>query len=438
MDFQLAREIGYYFDRCIDLTFYNTDMEPIGMLKTPKRGMKPTITIKGLLIEGGYAIDSYISIQNMAFDIDIAYIGFIKARMYYSGIEESVANTVTGTKLKNGHTILFTVLYADQEKEPPNRCVRFQCVVASKDTTMFSTPVYISGGAVQYLSEGVDANSVAVVLQNKSSSSVTLKKLCEELIFAYNRGVSNNSNAGRKKDYYELLRISVLEIDQPLENITVELSSGEYTIGDLIRQLNSNATETNANGFSYSKFKIVIDRGTMRVSTPVPSNWKKVAKSEGFNKTNYEEYYNQKYASVKTNTYTIGDSIFTPNGTTPVVPLNYVKSATRSECVIYAETMFDDRITPGCHVAIKGTSIMGKRFGSSKGQTKGSRILHYAERDVPVVFRVTGKIEFLFSTTEDSYMKFQGPVDENPGVMDWIGKAYALRNTAEGALEQSE
>jgi hypothetical protein len=84
MDFEIAKQFGYYFDRCIDLTFYDTDMGFMAKLDTPKRGMKPTITIKGTFIEGGYAIDSYISIQNMAFDIDIASIGYIKARMYYS------------------------------------------------------------------------------------------------------------------------------------------------------------------------------------------------------------------------------------------------------------------------------------------------------------------------------------------------------------------
>lgn len=420
MDFQLAREIGYYFDRCIDLTFYNTDMEYIGRLKTPTRGMKPNITIKGLLVEGGYAIDSYISIQNMAFDIDVAYIGYVKAKMYYSGIEEGVVANLTTLKLRQGHTILFRVLYADQEKEPPNRCVRFQCVVASKDTSMYQTPMLVTGGTVEYLQEGIDPTVSIGTISNKSGSSIPLKKLCEELITVYNTGITRNTNAGKNKEFYDLLKISILEIDEPLENMAIEISPGEYTIGDFIRMLNSNATETDINGFSYSKFKIVIDRGTMRVSTPVPSNWKKVAKSEGYTKSNYEEYYNNKYASVKTNTYSVFGISLVNENTTPVIPLNFVKNATRSECVIYVETLFDDRITPGCHVAIKSNAIMGKKFGSSKSKTGGSRILHYLNNDKPVVFRNTGKIEYLFSTTEDSYMKMQGPVDESAEAQAWF------------------
>jgi hypothetical protein len=73
--------------------------------------------------------------------------------------------------------------------------------------------------------------------------------------------------------------------------------------------------------------------------------------------------------------------------------------------------MFDDRITPGCKCSIKSNAIMGKRFGSKGSQTKGSRILNYAGNKEAIVFRNTGKIEYLFSTTEDSYMKLQGPVD---------------------------
>lgn len=419
MDIQYATEIGYYFDRCIDLTFYDTDMEFLGKLTTPAHGLKPTITIKGLLIEGGYAIDSYISIQNMAFDVDIASIGYVKAKMYYSGLKESVRFSSMTSKVKNGHTILFRVLYADQEKEPPNRCIRFQCVVASKEVSLYDTPLYISGGSAKYLSPSEDANKVVVDLENKEGSKVPLKNLCVELINIYNKGIQQNTEAGKNKQYYELLQITLLEIDEPLEKINVQLSSGEYKIGDLIRQLNSNTMQTEVNGFAYSEFKIVVDRNTMRVSTVVPSDWKKVAKSEGYNNMTYEEYYNKNYASVKTNVYNMLSATPQKTSSIPVIPLNFVKSATRSEGVIYVETFFDDRITPGCHVAIKGNAIMGKKFGSAKSAKGGSRLLHYWGDKEPVIFRNTGKIEYLFSTTEDSYMKMQGPVDESEEALKW-------------------
>ena len=426
MNFQIARDSGYYFDRCIDLTFYDTEYNFIGMLKTPSSGMKPTITIKGLLIEGGYAIDSYISVQNMAFDIDVAYIGYIKARMYYNGLEEATLQSYWNQKVRNGHTILYRVLYADQEKEPPHRCVRFQCVVASKDITLFNTPMYVSGGSANYLREELDSNNFIKIEKNKFGSSVPLKRLCEELIKIYNEGILNNPLIKNKVELYNLLKISLLEIDEPLENINVKVSSGEYSLGNFIRQLNSEVSETDVNKFSYNKFKIVIDRGTMRVSTPVPDDWKKIALSKGYTINNLDKFYSDTYLNVKTKTYSIFGGVLKSERYSPVVPLNYVKSATRSECVIYVETLFDDRITPGCHVAIKSNAIMGKKFGSSKSSKGGSRILHYLDKDKPVVFRNTGKIEYVFSTTEDSYMKLQGPVDESEEAKSWASKPGAM------------
>lgn len=420
MDFEMARTFGYYFDRCIDLDFYNTDMEYVASLKTPKRGLKPTITIKGLFIEGGYTVDSYISIQNMAFDIDVAYVGYIKARMYYSGLEENTSDTMVSNKVRQGHTVMYRVLYADQEKEPPNRCVRFQCVVASKDTTMYETPMLVTGGALTYLSEGLSVGKLISVATDKTGSSSTLKKICQDLIKIYNEGIKINTKAGSNPVLYNNLKISVLEIDAPLEDLEVQLSPGDYKLGDFIRMLNSQATETDLNGFSYSRFKIVIDRGSMRVSTPVPSNWKKIALANGCPPTNLSEYFNKNYLSIKTNTYSVTVGLLKYEKQCPVIPLSYVKSATRSECVIYVETLFDDRITPGCHVSIKSNAIMGKKFGSSKSKTGGSRILNYLSNEEPIVFRNTGKIEYLFSTTEDSYMKLLGPVDDSVEAKTWL------------------
>jgi hypothetical protein len=161
----------------------------------------------------------------------------------------------------------------------------------------------------------------------------------------------------------------------------------------------------------------------MRVSTPVPNDWKDIADKQG---QNYEDFYNDNYVGVKTNTYSVLSGALAKEGGTPVVPLNFVKSATRSECVVYVETLFDDRITPGCHVAIKSNAIMGKKFGSSKSSKGGSRIIHYLDKDKPVVFRNTGKIEYLFSTTEDSYMKLQGPVDESVEAQVWSSKETSV------------
>ena len=64
--------------------------------------------------------------------------------------------------------------------------------------------------------------------------------------------------------------------------------------------------------------------------------------------------------------------------------------------------------------------------GSSKSKSGGSRILNYLDNDGPVIFRNTGKIEYLFSTTEDSYMKLQGPVDESEEAKAWASNPGAM------------
>lgn len=413
MDFQDALDYGYYFDRCIDLDFYDNDMQFLCRLKTPERGLKPTITIKGILIEGGYSIDSYISIQNMAFDVDIAYVGFIKARMYYRGLEEATKKNDTTIKVGTGHVIMYKVLFADQEKEPPNRCVRFQCVVAAKDYTLLNTKLYIAGGSVSYLGNN-DSSSLSNSGQTNKSAETTLKTLCEELINVYNKGITNNNSSQNKsKELKDNIKISYFEIEARLENYNIPLPQGENTLKKLIRDLNSSTKESYKGEFSYAPFKIVIDRGTMRVSKPLPDNWKDIAKSEGI--SDYDKYYKDNYEDVKINVYSIDGTAIKKENSPKVIPLNYVKSATRSECVIYVETLFDDRITPGCLCQIKSNAIMGKRF-NSKGTNKGSRILNYAGNKTPIVFRNTGKIEYLFSTTEDSYMKMQGPVDNSQSI----------------------
>jgi hypothetical protein len=95
------------------------------------------------------------------------------------------------------------------------------------------------------------------------------------------------------------------------------------------------------------------------------------------------------------------------NGKSSDIPLYHIKSAYRQETVINVTTLFDDRIHPGCNCKIVGSSIMGKSKTRSLAKD-GSKITSY--RNEMVTFRVTGKIEYEFSTTSGSSMILQGPV----------------------------
>ena len=396
MDFQEAINNGYYFDRCIDLEFFNIRYEPLARLKCPTRGMKPSITIKGNFIAGNYSVDSYISIQNMAFDIDINAVAFILASMYYSGIEEStsVNNPYSQNLRHNRHEILYSVQFADQEKEPPHRAVRFQCVAASEDITRIGINLYVVGGELAQKKSGI-------TLKNKKTST-TLLNVVKNVAELYNKNIKETVVS---KKLQNLMFIYQIVIDNDLKDEEINIEQKEFTLVEFIRLLNAYTSNN-----SLVKWDVKLTGKNIVITKLVPDNWKLIAKARGFTTDeDLDEFYEQEFV----NNYSVSvvlkensDSVYVD--ATKAIPLNFVKSATRSENVITCTTMFDDRVYPGCKLKIKGSSIMG-RVGFGRPSRSGSRILTIGE---VVEFRATGAIEYLFSTTEDSYMKIQGPVLE--------------------------
>ena len=394
MDFQEAINNGYYFDRCIDLEFFNIRYEPLARLKCPKRGMKPSITIKGNFIEGNYSVDSYISIQNMAFDIDVNAVAFILASMYYTGIEEStsVNNPYSQNLRHNRHEVLYSVQFADQEKEPPHRAVKFQCVVAAEDITRIGINMYGVGGELVKEKKNI-------TLKNKKTST-TLLNVVKNVAELYNKNIKETVVS--KKLQASMLIYQII-IDNDLKDEEINLEQKEFTLLEFIRLIN---TYTSNN--SLVKWKVALTGKNIVITKLVPDNWKQIAKSMGFiTDEDLDKFYEKEFV----NNYSVSivleenrDSVYVD--ATKAIPLNFVKGATRSENMITCTTMFDDRVYPGCILKIKGSSIMG-RVGFGRPSRSGSRILTLGE---VVEFRAVGAIEYLFSTTEDSYMKIQGPV----------------------------
>ena len=394
MDFQEAINNGYYFDRCIDLEFFNIRYEPLARLKCPKRGMKPSITIKGNFIEGNYSVDSYISIQNMAFDIDVNAVAFILASMYYTGIEEStsVNNPYSQNLRHNRHEVLYSVQFADQEKEPPHRAVKFQCVVAAEDITRIGINMYGVGGELVKEKKNI-------TLKNKKTST-TLLNVVKNVAELYNKNIKETVVS--KKLQASMLIYQII-IDNDLKDEEINLEQKEFTLLEFIRLINT-YTSNNA----LVKWKVALTGKNIVITKLVPDNWKQIAKSMGFiTDEDLDKFYEKEFV----NNYSVSivleenrDSVYVD--ATKAIPLNFVKGATRSENMITCTTMFDDRVYPGCILKIKGSSIMG-RVGFGRPSRSGSRILTLGE---VVEFRAVGAIEYLFSTTEDSYMKIQGPV----------------------------
>lgn len=380
---------GIYFDRCIDLTFYDENMNPKGYLKTPEVGYKPDITIKGTLIEGSYSISSFISITNLSYEFDINSIYYIKARMYYRGLK---GKTVGNLEKYQGHVILFSVLYADQEKEPPNRAIRFQCTVSATDYTRLGTKLYTDGNGVFTLVENPfnsDNNT-----QNKSVSR-KLKDVLMEVCKMYNQSLPPRLKTGDTD-----LQIYKIIFDCK-KHEDIEVDGGKNfsgNIGSYISFLN-NKTVT-INGVMYNVFKVFINPNIMKVSIVYPNDSSLID----------NEYFKER--TDNGGEYSVQNAVGTPpanevNGKSNDIPLYYIKSAYRQETIINVTTLFDDRIHPGCSCKIVGSSIMGKSKTRSLAKD-GSKITSY--RNEMVTFRVTGKIDYEFSTTNGNSMILQGPV----------------------------
>lgn len=425
MDFQTAYSLGYYFDRCIDLEFYDSNNTFMASLKTPKKGMKPSITVKGELIEGSYAISSYISIQNMAYDININAIKYIKCNMYYSGIKESAQQSYEMQKIKNGHTILFSVIYADQEKEPPNRAVRFQCTTAAFDYTRSTQELWINTNKegkvltpISFLSK--DSFDKFKGSGNKEDK-LNLIDLLETYAEAYNKLLEENNNNGGTKslNLKDELKITAIKYPDDLKLKQVEVANGRKTIGSFLKSLNNLTPLLDES--TGARYKFYVYGGVLYVSKNAPSNWREFGDEQG-SKTEEElsEFYTKNYLTgkmriryVKNTGLTVAGEDVEENDRYGAVKLNYVKSAYRNEVVVNAVTMFDDRIYPGCYCQISGNAIMGKH------RSRSSRIVNYTNENV--IFRATGGIQYEFSTTEDSSMTLVGPV-----VTEWSGGKNSL------------
>ena len=380
---------GIYFDRCIDLTFYDENMNAKWYLKTPEVGYKPDITIKGTLIEGSYSISSFISITNLSYELDINSIYYIKARMYYRGL---TGKTVGNLNNYQGHVILFSVLYADQEKEPPNRAIRFQCTVSATDYTRLGTKLYTDGNGVFSLVENPfnsDNNT-----QNKSVSR-KLKDVLMEVCKMYNLSLPPRLKTGNTD-----LQIYKIIFDcKKHEDIEVDVGKNfSGNIGSYISFLN-NKTVT-INGVMYNVFKVFINQNIMNVSIVYPNDSSLIDNEYFKERTdNGGEYSVQNAVGI------ISANVI--NGNSSDIPLYYIKNAYRQESIINVTTLFDDRIYPGCSCKIVGSAIMGRSKTRSLAKD-GSKITSY--RNEMVTFRVTGKINYEFSTTNGNSMILQGPV----------------------------
>lgn len=399
--FQDAVNSGYYFDRGINLEFYNASKKLLGKIITPQRGMKPSITVKGTLIEGSYAINSYISVQNLAYNINVNAVEHIKCTIYYTGLTRS--NAIPDVKY--GHTFLFSVLYADQEKEPPNRAVRFQCTLAAYDFATRDTEIDIKNGSVSLAKPNTPAPKGKGEGQKPTPNKGIIAFL-KELATTYNDLVEQGDKKAVGRNMLktgELTKIKVLRYPKIIEKAKFSPPTVRTTIKGMLDTINNIQLGKEIENYNGGTLKAAITPGVLSIDIIPPSNWDKLMKKNGVPETDLvtklvDETFKE---VVEENIDKGGRPIDLMSKNNPVT-LNYVKSAYRNNIIITCTTMYDDRIKAGCYCVIAGNAIMGKHAARS------SRIVKLSGQKV--LFRATGSIEYEFSTTEDSFMTITGPV----------------------------
>ena len=370
---------GIYFDRCIDLTFYGKDMNRLFWLKTPDVGYKPEIVVKGTLIEGSYSISSFISITNLSYDVNINEVTYIKCRMYYRGLlGKKLGDVETGNYM--GHEILFSVLYADQEKEPPNRAIRFQCTVAATDYTRLSSPLFTTA-------EG-EIDNKKISSSTKENSKATTKgvekplsTLLEEVARIYNENLDDKFKGG-SLDSYDMTIKSISIPNKTIADTPIIMENYNGDIDGYLKILSSKSAVT-INGQTINVWKAFVSENRLVVALVPPPN---------------EDWY-------ELDIYQADDLSYGVKSKT--VELFYINGAYRNETLISVNSPFDDRIYPGCLCSIMGNAIMGKSKTKSQS-SKAFGVRYMPLKDEVITFRATGKIDYEFSTTGRSYMALQG------------------------------
>lgn len=400
--YQTAMSKGYYFDRRIDLKFYDNAGSLLYVLNTPKDGYKPSITVKGTFIEGSYSINNYVSVQNMLYTIDINSVSKIECHMYYSGMDDNLGISALATE---GKTVLFDVLYADQEKEPPNRAIRFQCTTAADCREMYDIPIVVSSSGTIQLDLNMQTPSTGSGSKDKAKVSTTLIEYLKQLATARNNYLTR-TYIGKKMVFRKHMTISVIECPKALQSMKIAVSPSYKTFGGALKELSSFEPPNNSDP-GYTKIKVSSFDGRIIVTAVPPSDWEQRAEAaESKTDEQKQKFFDEHYSNDR-DVVLIGSSAKPMSEGTSKNPirLNFVKAAFRSENLVSISMIYDDRISPGKFCAIASNAIMGK---ATSGTKLNSRLTSLPKN--LTVMRITGTVDYEFSTTEMSGMTFTGPV----------------------------
>jgi len=337
------------FDRCIDVYVYDEAGKEIARIITPEYGPKPEIKVEGCIISNTYQISGKVTITNLERAINVDDSKYLRVDMYYKGSKI----------FQNTHkSIWYSVQFADQSKQPPNRQVCFNCLVAGTTPDIMSSLVTISKQDV-----------------NKKPIEDTLSNVLKLVITEYNKALA--SAEPMVYDKFKLNEEPIFRMDATLatiaKNSKIALQWNNVAISSILDSLTMTTVEAEPTGEN-AKTKTTFCM--------------------------YCYYIEENNLVVSLNPSELGQTITSPD----VLQLDYVQSAYRYGPVVHVKAMFDPRIHQDVTVIMSATNLSGKKVAGNLVpllSTFGANM---------VMFRPVGGINFVFSTNGENFMTFQGCV----------------------------
>lgn len=337
------------FDRCIDVYVYDEVGKEIARIITPEYGPKPEIKVEGCIISNTYQISGKVTITNLERSINVDDSKYLRVEMYYKGSQ----------MFQNTHkSIWYSVQFADQSKQPPNRQVCFNCLVAGTTPDIMSTLATISKQ---------DANLKPV--------EDTLENVLKLVIEAYNDALYKSEPM--VYDKFKLNPEPVFRMSTAFatiaKNSKVALQWNNVAISSILDSLTMTTVEAEPTGEN-AKTKTTFCL--------------------------YCYYIEENNLVVSLNPSELGMAVTSPD----VLQLDYVQSAYRYGPVVHVKSMFDPRIHQDVTIIMSATNLSGKKVAGNLVpllSTFGANM---------VQFRPVGGINFVFSTNGENFMTFQGCV----------------------------
>ena len=331
------------FDRKINVYIYDKEYIELGKVLTPEFGPKPEIKVEGTIISNTYAISSKVTITNIERSIPVEQAKYLYVEMYYGKAQSDA--------IKKG--FIFDVLYADQSKQPPDRQVCFNCVVAGTSPDIMQQTTSIGE---------VDAEGVPI--------ERTLDSLLREFISDYNIALSKTLKSPEmyKKlalNHAPLYRMSSI-FETKYKNHKIPYMCSNKTLANILDDLSASCVE-----------------------------------KEHISNTESTEYYALNFYTENKNLVVATNPSYNAEVFVPgisVLNLNYVIAAYRCGPIIHCNALFDPRIHQDATVAISRNAVLGRKASGELVPIQGETLL----------FRPVGGIKYEFSTTTENSMQMQG------------------------------